>query len=53
MRHWERIVASDFFTVEVWTQRGWQRFIVLFFIDLSTPSQTRRTTGVSYRTNPA
>ena len=30
------IVATDFFTVEVWTQRGLQRFMVLFFIDLST-----------------
>ena len=35
-RHWELIVATDFFTVEVWTKRGLQRFIVLFFIDLST-----------------
>jgi len=35
-RHWELIVATDFFTVEVWTRRGLQRFIVLFFIDLST-----------------
>ena len=25
-----------FFTVEVWTRRGLQRFLVLFFIDLST-----------------
>jgi hypothetical protein len=30
------IVAADFFTVEVWTRRGLQRFRVLFFIDLST-----------------
>src|SRR5262249_37480098 len=30
------IVAKDFFTVEVWTRRGLQRFVVLFFIDLST-----------------
>ena len=30
------IVATDFFTVEVWTRRGLQRFMVLFFIDLST-----------------
>ena len=30
------IVAADFFTVEVWTRRGLQRFMVLFFIDLST-----------------
>jgi len=35
-RHWEQIVAADFFTVEVWTRRGLQRFLVLFFIDLST-----------------
>jgi transposase-like protein len=35
-RHRELIVATDFFTVEVWTRRGLQRFIVLFFIDLST-----------------
>ena len=25
-RHWELIVAADFFTVEVWTRRGLQRF---------------------------
>jgi putative transposase len=35
-RHWELIVAADFFTVEVWTPRGLQRFMVLFFIDLAT-----------------
>jgi putative transposase len=35
-QHWEMIVAADFFTVEVWTRRGLQRFIVLFFIDLCT-----------------
>ena len=35
-RHGELIVAADFFTVEVWTRRGLQRFIVLFFIELST-----------------
>jgi putative transposase len=29
-------VAADFFTVEVWTRRGLERFLVLFFIDLST-----------------
>ena len=29
-RHWELIVATDFFTVEVWTRRGLQRFIILF-----------------------
>jgi hypothetical protein len=35
-RHWEWIVAADFFTVEVWTRKGLQRFVVLFFLDLST-----------------
>jgi transposase InsO family protein len=35
-RHWAQIVASDFFTVEVWTPTGLKRFIVLFFIELST-----------------
>jgi transposase InsO family protein len=35
-RHWEQIVAADFFTVEVWTRKGLQRFMVLFFIDLAT-----------------
>src|SRR4029453_8392752 len=35
-RHWKLIVAADFFTVEVWARRGLQRYIVLFFIELST-----------------
>ena len=35
-QHWELIVAADLFTVEVWTARGLKRFLVLFFIDLST-----------------
>src|SRR5262245_36441999 len=35
-RHWAQIIAADFFTVEVWTCEGLTRFIVLFFIDLST-----------------
>jgi hypothetical protein len=35
-RHWELMVAADFFTVEVWTARGLQRYIVLFFMELST-----------------
>lgn len=35
-RHWQQIVASDFFTVEVWTPKGLRRYIVLFFIELST-----------------
>jgi hypothetical protein len=35
-RHWEQIVAADFFTVEAWTPRGLQQYIVLFFSELST-----------------
>ena len=35
-QHRDLIAAADFFTVEVWTRRGLQRFIVLFFIELST-----------------
>src|SRR6516164_1538620 len=35
-RHWDQIVASDFFTVEVWTCSGLQRFVILFFMELST-----------------
>jgi putative transposase len=35
-RHWEQVVASDFFTVEVWTKNGLHRFVVLFFMELST-----------------
>jgi hypothetical protein len=30
------IVAADFFTVEVWTRQGLQRFVVLFLMELST-----------------
>ena len=29
-------MATDLFTVAVWTRRGLQRFLVLFFIELST-----------------
>src|SRR5437660_7674420 len=35
-RHWKQIVASDFFTIEVWTPAGLKRFIVPFFMDIST-----------------
>ena len=34
--HWGLVVAADFFTVEVWTRKGLQRFLVLFLIELST-----------------
>jgi hypothetical protein len=35
-RHWESIVAADFFSIEVWRRKGLQRYLVLFFIELST-----------------
>jgi putative transposase len=35
-RHWALIVSADFFTTEVWTTKGLTRYLVLFFIDLST-----------------
>jgi putative transposase len=35
-QHWDLIVAADFFTVEVWTASGLKRFLVLFFLDLSS-----------------
>src|SRR5713226_3483364 len=36
LRHWEVLVAADFFTIEVWTRKGLTRYVVLFLIDLST-----------------
>ena len=35
-RHRDVMVAADFFTIEAWTRKGLTRFLVLFFIDLST-----------------
>ena len=35
-RHWDQIVATDFFAIEVWTSRGLKRFVILFFLELST-----------------
>ena len=35
-RHWELIVSADFFTTEIWTAKGLTRYLVIFFIDLST-----------------
>jgi hypothetical protein len=29
-RHWDQIVAADFFSIEVWTKAGLQRFMILF-----------------------
>jgi hypothetical protein len=35
-QHWDLIVAAGFFTIEAWTRRGLQRFVILFFMELST-----------------
>jgi transposase InsO family protein len=48
-RHWELIVAADFFTTEVWTSKGLRRYLVLFFIDLST--RRYPTVGIASRAN--
>jgi hypothetical protein len=32
-RHWELIVAADFFTTEIWTAKGLTRYLVSFLID--------------------
>jgi len=34
--HWGQVIATDFFSVEVWTPRGLTIDYVLFFIDLKT-----------------
>src|SRR5262249_1235122 len=41
-RHWDQIIAADFFTMEVWTCTGLTRFMVLFLIDLDATSRNRR-----------
>jgi transposase InsO family protein len=35
-QHRDVMAAADFFTIEAWTRRGLTRFLVLFFIDLSS-----------------
>ena len=42
-------MAADFFTVEVWTAKGLQRFLVLFLIDLS--SRRVQIAGISAEAN--
>jgi putative transposase len=46
--HWKILIASDFFTVEVWRLQGLTTYYVLFFIELST--RMVKIAGVS--TNP-
>ena len=35
LAHWETMAAADFFTVEVWTRKGLQRYIIFFILELS------------------
>ena len=35
-QHWDLTVGADFFTIEAWTRRGLQQFMVMFIIELST-----------------
>jgi hypothetical protein len=35
-QHWDLIVAADVFTIEAWTRRGLQRFVILCFMELPT-----------------
>jgi transposase InsO family protein len=35
-RHADQIAATDFFTIEAWTTKGLQRFLILFFIESSS-----------------
>jgi putative transposase len=48
-RHWELIVSADFFTAEIWTAKGLTRYLVLFFIDLST--RKMEIAGIASRAN--
>jgi putative transposase len=49
--HWKLLVASDFFTVEVWRLRGLTTYSVLFVIELST--RCVRVAGVTSNPNTA
>jgi hypothetical protein len=44
-RHWTSIVAADFFTAEISTRKGLQRFAVLFFLEFSTRKESKETQG--------
>jgi putative transposase len=49
--HWKTLVASDFFSVEVWRLSGLTTYYVLFFIELSTRSV--RIAGITPHPNEA
>ena len=49
-QHWELIVAADFFSVEVWTRRGLQRFLGAVLYRIVHPTgKDRRSRGASQR----
>ena len=41
-RHWEVIVAADFFTIEAWTRKGLARFVVLFLTTITSRAREFR-----------
>ena len=49
--HWKILVASDFFSVEVWRLSGLTTYYVLFFIQLST--RTVRIAGITINPDAA
>jgi transposase InsO family protein len=49
--HWKILIASDFFTVEVWRLHGLTTYYVLFFIELS--SRLVKIAGVTTNPNAA
>jgi transposase InsO family protein len=49
--HWKTLVASDFFSVEVWRLRGLTTYYALFFIQLST--RTVEIAGITTQPNEA
>ena len=49
-QHWELIVAADFFSVEVWTRRGLQRFLGAVLYRIVHPTgKDRRSRGTNQR----
>ena len=49
--HWKMLIASDFFTVEVWRLQGLTTYYVLFVIELST--RCVRLVGITTNPNTA
>jgi putative transposase len=49
--HWKMLVASDFFTVEVWRLHGLTTYYVLFFLEL--PTRLVKIAGITKNPNAA